>query len=326
MYRITTTGLPTIVRFAEYYGSKANSSSLRSSSFGDICSENITRDFAETLRSFPNHSLRSRLRKIPEVIFSIFLGAYSNLFNNSNTFYITMSEIEEASKAVAETAKFGTKSVEVTNKILGFISKIINEPLEQTSGIIGDKLKFIRWKRQVRMVDEVNKNLCDRNIQETKPIPLKFAIPMIESASLEENDELQDLWNKLIANSMNPKFTGEIRYAYIEIIKNLTSLDVKILDKMYQELVKQKCDLNLITNYSFTKEQIAQMVQCDMNECIMSIYNLFRVQCLSSAVFKFTGIKSAKATSGNESPTVFKGVDQVTMTPFGKSFIEACIN
>ena len=237
-----------------------------------------------------------------------------------------MSEIEEASKAVAETAKFGTKSVEVTNKILGFISKIINEPLEQTSGIIGDKLKFIRWKRQVRMVDEVNKNLCDRNIQETKPIPLKFAIPMIESASLEENDELQDLWNKLIANSMNPKFTGEIRYAYIEIIKNLTSLDVKILDKMYQELVKQKCDLNLITNYSFTKEQIAQMVQCDMNECIMSIYNLFRVQCLSSAVFKFTGIKSAKATSGNESPTVFKGVDQVTMTPFGKSFIEACIN
>lgn len=234
-----------------------------------------------------------------------------------------MSEIKEASKAVAETAKFGTKSVETTEKILCFLSKVFKEPIEQTSGIIGDKLKFIRWKRQVRIVDEVNKILSKRGIQETKPIPLKLAIPMIEAASIEENDELQDLWNKLIANSMDPNFRNEIRYSYIEIIKSLTPLDVKILYKIYQELVDQKINLNKITNYTITREQIAKMVQCDMNECIMSIYNLFRVQCLSPAVFKFTGIKSGKT---GESPSTFKGIDQVTMTPFGKSFIEACIN
>ena len=37
---------------------------------------------------------------------------------------------------------------------------------------------------------------------------------MVENASLEEDDKLQDLWNKLIANAMDPNFTDEIRYSY----------------------------------------------------------------------------------------------------------------
>ena len=232
-----------------------------------------------------------------------------------------MNELEEVSKAVAETAKFGTKSVETTEKILGFLSKVFKEPIEQTSEIIGDKLKFIRWKRQVRMVDEVNKILIDKGISDTKQIPLKFAIPMIEAASIEEEDPLQNLWNKLIANSLDPNFKVEIRYSYIEIIKSLNPLDVKILNSMYKNLIKQNCNLNQISNYSLKKEQIAGMVICNIDECIMSIYNLFRVQCLAPAVLKLESI-----SAGGESPSVYKGIDEITMTPFGKSFIEACIN
>ncbi len=230
-----------------------------------------------------------------------------------------MTEIEDMSKAVAEASKFGTTSVEATQKMLGFLSKILGYPLNEASGIIGDKLSYIRWQRQERMVDEVNTILIKKGLSETKSIPPKFAIPMLEQAALEEDDSLQDLWNKLIANSLDPDFNAEIRYSYIEIIKSLNVIDVKILTVFYNTLKKDHINISQITDRNATKEDIARIVGVPIDECTKSIYNLFRVQCLAPAILK-GGI-----AIGSEPITIFKGADIVTMTPLGFSFAEACI-
>jgi len=230
-----------------------------------------------------------------------------------------MFEVDEISKALSETAKFGTVSVETTKKMLSFLAKVFQEPIDTTVGIIGDKLKFIRWQRQVRMVDEINRILQRRGIDKTRPISPKFAIPMLEQASLEEDDSLQDIWNKLIANNLDPDFKSEIRYSYIEIIKSLNILDAKILAAMYDALLHQGKDLSKITEHTFTKENIAEILNVPGDECIVSIYNLFRVQCLAPAILK------AGAFFGEEPITIFKGADVVTVTPLGLAFVEACI-
>lgn len=231
-----------------------------------------------------------------------------------------MGEIEETAKATQEVAKLGQKALDSGDKVGNFISNLIKEPLKEASGMITDKLKIIRYKRQVRMVDEVNKMLEAREITETKPVPLKLAIPLVENASIEEDNNLQDLWNKLIVNAMDSGFENEIRYSYIEIIKSLTSLDANFLRTMYNSLLAQNCNLDKISDYSLKKEQLCDIMKINMDDCIISIYNLFRVQCLAPAVLKMGGI-----SSGGESPSIYKGVDQVTMTPLGRRFVEACI-
>ncbi len=57
----------------------------------------------------------------------------------------------------------------------------------------------------------------------------------------------------------------------------------------------------------------------DLKDYYVSIHNLFRVQCLAPAILK-GGVKI-----GNESLTVYKGADAITLTPLGKSFIEICV-
>jgi len=230
-----------------------------------------------------------------------------------------MSEIEETAKAAAELSKFGTTSVKATEKMLGFLPKVFHESIEQAAGIVGDKLKFFRWQRQIRMVDQIEEILKQRKITETRPIPPKFALPMLENVSLEEDDDLQDIWIRLMANSMDPKFEATFRMAYIEIIKGLTSLDVKILDYFYKNLVQDGMVGENFTRHSYTKSRICNELNLSKEEYLDSIYNLFRVQCLSPAII------TGGVSMGGEPLTIFKGADEVFMTPLGKNFIEACI-
>lgn len=193
-----------------------------------------------------------------------------------------MSEIEESAKAITETAKLGTTVVEATEKMGGFLSHILNEPITEAVGIFGDKLKFMRWKRKLRIVDEVNRILDERGVESTRPIPPKLAIPILEQASLEENDELQDIWCRLIANSLDPNFLLEIRYAFIDIIKNLTPLDAKVLKYVYEstiEINKLNQTARFIA-YPIDFYQIVEHTRASYTETELSLNNLQRVQCL----------------------------------------------
>lgn len=231
-----------------------------------------------------------------------------------------MSDTEEIAKAVAETSKFGTKSLETTEKILGFLAKVFDESIEHAVGIVSDRLKFLRWQRQVRMVDKIEQELRQHKVVKTRPVAPKFALPILENASLEEDDDLQDLWVRLMANAMDPNFEGGLRMAFIDIIKSLTPSDVMMLDFFYTVLhSSESTDLSVITSYSITKENICAGLGIEERVYFESVYNLFRVQCLTPAILK-GGVRL-----GSEPLTIFKGADAVSMTPLGHALVEACI-
>ena len=225
----------------------------------------------------------------------------------------------EVAKAVAEASKFGTKSIEATEKMLGFLSKVFNESIEQAAGIVSDRLMFIRFERLVRIEKQVEQILGELNIEKTRPILPKFALPMLENASLEEDDELQDIWIKLMANAMDPHFDASFRMAYIEIIKGLTSLDVKILDLVYHKIVKNGTKVRELMVKSCYSRDICNDLKLSEEDYLDSIYNLFRVQCLTPTIL------SSRATFAGEPFSTYKGDSEVSITPLGKNFVEACI-
>lgn len=81
----------------------------------------------------------------------------------------------------------------------------------------------------IRAADE-KLNQADVTDRERKYCSLKLGIPLIESASLEEDPKLQELWANLLANLLNPAYTDEIRTLFIDIIKKLTPLDAAVLN------------------------------------------------------------------------------------------------
>ena len=110
--------------------------------------------------------------------------------------------VTESSKAVQETAKTTSQAIGLAENFAGFIARYISGSFEQGMGIFEDKLRYIRWERQVRFMERANQFMKEIGHDvPTKPIPMKLAIPLFHSASLEEDDSLQDMWAKLLVNA-----------------------------------------------------------------------------------------------------------------------------
>jgi hypothetical protein len=232
-----------------------------------------------------------------------------------------MSESEEIAKAIQESAKLGAKGLEIADKVGTFFAKVFQEPTSEIAGMITDKLRFIRWRRMVQMSEDVNQILIDKNINQTKAVPPKLALPIMEEASLEEDPDLQHLWNHLLANAMDNNFNDEIRYGFIDMIKGITGLEARLLNKFYESLKKDNnlTPIENVTEYSVTKEQFTTLLKISTSDYSIAANNLMRMQLLAPAILK-GGVQM-----GNEPMTIFKGIDEVTLTPLSIKFIEACL-
>ena len=220
-----------------------------------------------------------------------------------------MSESEEIAKAIQESAKFGVKGLETAEKAGSFFAKVFQQPVYEILGMITDKLRFVRWTRAVKMMDEVTRILDERGIQNPRPVPPKIALPIFEEASLEDEPTLQDLWNHLLANAMDPSFNDEIRYGFIDMIKNLTSLDVQILVYSYQELA-DNANLNSaseISKHLIKKDMILDKLKISEEQYSMSIDNLIRMR-LAEYLIMWSN-----------------GSTDYYMTFMGVKFIQACM-
>lgn len=242
-----------------------------------------------------------------------------------------MSNFEEWANATSEVAKLGRASIEATEKLGGFL-QVFGTPVEDAVGLlIGDKLVYLRfeknWKRYLRMIDQVNKDLLERNCQTVRPIPPKLEIPLIINASLEEDDDLQDIWCKLIANALDSNFNLEIRFAYIDIIKNLTSLDAKVLKFVYNEILRMNCiPQNEPVKIYMAKvivdlKNIKKYLNVSEEELTISYNNLIRVQCLKLV----SSLNPLFVKEGERMPLMVSDPMHVIITPLGIAFIEACM-
>lgn len=147
--------------------------------------------------------------------------------------------LEEEAKAIQEVAKTAHKAIDATKEFGGFIARYINGPIEQGIGIFEDKLKYMRWERQIRLMERANKFIHDRGLQEpTRAVPMKIAAPLFQSGSLEDDDFLRDIWAKLLVSAADAQFGEDINRSYITILENITSLEALILKKYIQSLKK----------------------------------------------------------------------------------------
>jgi hypothetical protein len=233
-----------------------------------------------------------------------------------------MSDIEEIAKAVQKASDLGLKALETTEKVGGFFAQVFKEPITEVAGMLTDRLKFARLRRLIDMQSQVNEILSNRLISETRTVSPKLALPLLEEASLEDDADLQQLWNHLLVNAMDPSFEGDLRIGFVEMIRGLTALDAKLIEFFFQLLKREGrlLPLESVIQYSLKKEQIMQALSISEADYQVSAFNLMRVQCIAPAVLKNTGI-----SFGDEATTIYKGIDAVTLTPLGVRFAQACM-
>ena len=195
--------------------------------------------------------------------------------------------IKETAKATQELAKTTGKAVDAGREFGGFISRYISGPLEQGMGIFEDKLKYMRWERQMRLMQRASDYMASIGIEApTKPIPLKLAVPLLEAASLEDDDYLQDLWAKLLVNSSIEGSPIDLNRSYIDILERLSHLEARILSVIYalpEDELRNKSILtaNLPDSAEVEDENNKKEPIQPSDEVTFALANLERLGCIS---------------------------------------------
>jgi abortive infection alpha-like protein len=158
--------------------------------------------------------------------------------------------MSEESRATEEVAKASGKVIDAARELGGFLSKYVGGSVEQAMGIVEDKLKYLRWERQIRLVERANQFLTKRGLsQPSRKVPLQVAIPLIQGGSLEEDDSLQDRWAALLVNAADASSNTEVRRAFISILEDLTPLDALLLEKIYRSTVAPDVEVEIWTTF-----------------------------------------------------------------------------
>lgn len=248
----------------------------------------------------------------------------------------------EKAKANQEIAKAVSKGIDLSEKLGPFISKVLGEPIESAIGIVGDRLKFMRYERQLRIMERVKEINSNKGIHGYElPIPPKLAIPILENASLELDNELQNYWINLMSSCQDRETQPLVRSAYIDVIKQLEVVDGKILQLLFNSynryyngvVIDDYIQANKITilpaegdhyrsptAFAFSKYSILEKIKITESEYENAIDNLMRVQCICSEVIKipFPDLRGGELNSN-------RGYESICMTAFGVQFVTVCI-
>lgn len=109
-----------------------------------------------------------------------------------------MTESDKQSKLPAQKS-VPVAAIEAAEKVGQFLSNVFGEPIKTSVGMLQDKLGVIRWERQLRLADRVKEILDQRRKGGNHvSVPPRIALPVIEAASIESDDFLQDLWANLL--------------------------------------------------------------------------------------------------------------------------------
>lgn len=115
-----------------------------------------------------------------------------------------------------------------------FLSAALGEPAKALGGLMADGINARRHSNLVKITAQAKRKLQEAGVS-PKEVPLSIIHPALESASLEENDDLRSIWANLLANSSDPRAKVNVLPSFTGMLRELTSRDVKFLNLLYEK-------------------------------------------------------------------------------------------
>ena len=199
------------------------------------------------------------------------------------------------------------------------LQNIHSRVLATIGDIALDTLSYFRWNNAVRFLDRYEEKKRKRSIigKET-PIAPKFLIEILGNAFIEDDEKLQELWSDLLINWQDPQKKFDKKMMYIEILKNLSSTEVKILDTLANspdsDIIRKNENMYIDGNI------LKSILNISDEEYELSMLNLFRLKCCAG----FQGSSTA-ASIGGIPLRADGGIEKFRVTLLGYNLIDNCL-
>ena len=156
-----------------------------------------------------------------------------------------------------------------------YLADILGDLPKDLVGILGDQVKVYRAKRLAALWDKAKYYLSENGCTTPELPGLNLVIPILEAAADENREELQDLWARLLAATMQPDRLKLVRRRFIEALKKLDPLDAKVMLYLRDDENKIPFSASQGTIFAQTNA-IASALTVNTDEVKVSIENIIK--------------------------------------------------
>ena len=136
-------------------------------------------------------------------------------------------------KHVPEMLKAGGKVVGAL-KLTDVVKAILGPATSEVAEMFREKVRLYRYKNSLQCIEKAERMAKDTGFT-PKAVPVKLLFPLLEGASLEEDENLQGMWAALIANASAPDGDMRVRVGFSTILKDMSPDDAKLLRFFYSK-------------------------------------------------------------------------------------------
>ncbi|MET4296197.1 hypothetical protein ABIB06_004443 [Bradyrhizobium sp. LB8.2] len=194
--------------------------------------------------------------------------------------------VTEVAKAEQETQKTYQRALDLVGRAGTFLNGVFSPAARELGHLFGEQMRFWRFQNGVRILEKAQAIVEERGLkpEQIKALGFGEGLLMLEAASLEEDDVVQDMWARLMANAVDPETATKPEKVYVEILKALSSREVLFLELLWKLTLRPRAKTTAEHNaYTKSVEALAdeKWRRFSEDERGIAIQNLVRLRCVT---------------------------------------------
>ena len=199
--------------------------------------------------------------------------------------------IKYASETVSDFAKAEQERQKTTQELIraaratgAYFGPHFEGALSEFGKMIGESIAYWRFSNLNRILQKVENKIAQGGVHPDalRHLGVGESLRLVEATSTEEDETVQELWARLIANALKPDGVTAIKKVYVDLLKSFSTAEVLLLDLLSFPIRSHLTvrDAKLVYE-KFESAAESGWRQRPVEERRVAIQNLVRLRCVT---------------------------------------------
>jgi hypothetical protein len=193
---------------------------------------------------------------------------------------------------------------QVTPEVSRFMGTVIGSPSIELSEMAAEQVRAWRFRREIKFAKRAMKQLADAGMDPTA-VPMRTLAPLLEGATLEDDDAMSERWAALLANAAGR--ARDVPPSFPSVLRDLEPIEARILDHAYEALMQIAPEVRATQLFGIFRNDVVAALGLSDDRYTYHADNLIRLRLLRQP----------------PGPVV-QHVDLLILSEFGRAFVRAC--
>lgn len=198
-----------------------------------------------------------------------------------------------------------------TTSELSVVRAVAGEASNELGLMISDQIKAWRLNNLIRISEKFERIRREKKIRsdELQSLSMSIGLPMLEKATYEDDDELQEMWANLMISALtddSDQDGGDLYKTWIDILSRMSKWDCQLFATIIEEGIREQTADGLIAN-PLTRDDLLMMSEFPQIRVDIHLDKLLSLGLISKELH--TPLQSGGATGFQHSyiPTLLGG-------------------